>query len=65
MQVFVNNKEVLTDSPTLSALLSELGQPVQGIAVAIGQKLVPRSEWEATALSAGTHITIVRAVCGG
>ena len=36
-----------------------------GIAAAIDNKVVPRSEWPTTHLQAGAKITVIRAVCGG
>ena len=55
MEVFINHSPVETDAATTLA----------GIAVAIANKVVPRSEWPTTRLQAGTKITVIRAVCGG
>ena len=44
---------------------SHKGIAADGIAVAIANKVVPRSEWPTTRLQAGTKITVIRAVCGG
>ena len=61
MEVFINHSPVETDAATtLAELLMQ-----EGIAVAIANKVVPRSEWPTTRLQAGTKITVIRAVCGG
>lgn len=65
MQVFVNNKEVLTEASTLSDLIKQLKLPTIGVAAAIENKMVPHAEWEKCAIQAGAHVTIIKAACGG
>lgn len=66
MEVFINHSPVETDAATtLAELLMQEGIATDGIAVAIANKVVPRSEWPTTRLQAGTKITVIRAVCGG
>ena len=66
MEVFINHSPVETDAATtLAELLTQEGIAADGIAVAIDNKVVPRSEWPTTRLQAGTKITVIRAVCGG
>lgn len=66
MEVFINHSPVETDAATMLAeLLMQEGIAADGIAVAIANKVVPRSEWPTTRLQAGTKITVIRAVCGG
>ena len=66
MEVFINHSPVETDAAaTLAELLMQEGIAADGIAVAIANKVVPRSEWPTTRLQAGTKITVIRAVCGG
>ena len=66
MEVFINHSPVETDAATtLAELLMQEGIATDGIAVAIDNKVVPRSEWPTTRLQAGTKITVIRAVCGG
>ena len=66
MEVFINHSPVETDAATtLAELLMQEGIAADGIAVAIANKVVPRSEWATTRLQAGTKITVIRAVCGG
>ena len=66
MEVFINHSPVETDAATtLAELLMQECIAADGIAVAIDNKVVPRSEWPTTRLQAGTKITVIRAVCGG
>ena len=47
MKVQVNNKEVeMTPASTLTQLAAQLELPVQGIAIAVNNKMIPRTEWE-------------------
>ncbi|MDO4163654.1 MAG: sulfur carrier protein ThiS [Bacteroides sp.] len=65
MKLSVNSQEVETQATTLSQLIEELSLPVQGIAVAVDNQLVPRTEWADTPLSEGIAIVIIKAACGG
>lgn len=65
MQVFVNNKEVDTQATTLSTLIEQLGMPAQGVAAAVDNKMVPRTQWAGFPLTAGAKVTIIKAACGG
>ncbi len=46
MNVTVNNKPVETGASTLKELAVQLELPEKGVAVAVSNKMVPRSEWE-------------------
>ena len=66
MEVFINHSPVETDAATtLAELLMQEGIAADGIAAAIDNKVVPRSDWPTTHLQAGAKITVIRAVCGG
>ena len=66
IEVSTNHAPVETDAATtLAELLMQEGIAADGIAVAIANKVVPRSEWPTTRLQAGTKIPPLRAVCGG
>ena len=65
MNITVNNKQVVTEATTLLALSEELNLPEKGIAVAIGNQMIPRSEWATTAISEGVSVIIIKAACGG
>lgn len=65
MKVTVNNKEMETGSATLQQLTEELALPIQGIAIAVNNRIVPRVEWADYALKEGISIVIIKAACGG
>lgn len=65
MELLINNKSVTTSAHNLMLLASELELPQKGVAIAIGNTMIPRTEWEATPLTEGASITIIKAACGG
>ena len=65
MNVTVNNKPVETGASTLKELALQLELPEKGVAVAVSNKMVPRSEWENFAITEGVNIIVIRATCGG
>ncbi|MCR5550417.1 MAG: sulfur carrier protein ThiS [Bacteroidales bacterium] len=65
MKLFFNNKEISTEAQTLQQLAQELSLPDKGIAVAVDNKLSPRTEWDTFLLTEGIHIVVIKAVCGG
>ena len=66
MKVQVNNKEVeMTPASTLTQLAPQLELPVQGIAIAVNNKMIPRSEWEKFALQENDNLVVIKAACGG
>jgi|UniRef100_UPI004024D362 thiamine biosynthesis protein thiS len=65
MNVTVNNKPVETGASTLKELALQLELPEKGVAVAVSNKMVPRSEWENFAITEGVSIIVIRASCGG
>ena len=65
MKLKVNDKEVETGATHLSQFSQEQNLPVTGIAIAVNQRMVPRTEWDSYALSEGDHLLIIKAVCGG
>ena len=65
MKVWVNNKEVETAAVSLASLVEDLSLPAQGIAVAVENRMVPRTQWADYALSEGMRVVVVKAACGG
>ena len=65
MHVTENNKPVETGASTLKELALQLELPEKGVAVAVSNKMVPRSEWENFAITDGVSIIVIRASCGG
>ena len=65
MKIKVNNKEVETGANYLLQLSQQLELPQTGIAVAVNNHMVPRSEWEHFVLYENDELIIIKAVCGG
>lgn len=63
IQVNGDAREV-TEGANIWQLLEQLGFPESGIAVAINQTVVPKSDWD-TAVSVGATVEVVTAVQGG
>ena len=65
MIVTVNDKRMRVDEhTTVAALLTSLGYPHRGVAVALDWAVLPRSSWDTT-LSDGARLEVVTAVQGG
>jgi sulfur carrier protein len=65
MIVMVNEQRVEVDEQTtVAGLLASLGFPDRGVAVAVGDAVLPRSNWTAT-LYDGARLEVVTAVQGG
>ncbi len=65
MKLMINDEEMTTQATTLAELAEELNLPGSGIAIAVNNSMVPRSNWQEYALSEGINVTIIRAACGG
>ena len=66
MKVQVNNKEVETDaSSTITKLAGQLELPSNGIAIAVNNKMIPRTEWDEFLLHEYDRLVIIKAACGG
>lgn len=53
------------DGATVAWLLESLGLERPGVAVAIDQEVVPRSDHTSTELPANSNVEVIRAVGGG
>lgn len=67
MRVFINQKEFSTDSDrlTVAELLSMNQLPTIGVAVAVNNKVVRKSDWDSAELAQDDNVTVITAVCGG
>jgi sulfur carrier protein len=66
MTLMVNGQaEALPDPATVQGLVLMLKLDGQRLAVEHNGQIVPRSLWQQTALQAGDHIEIVKAIGGG
>lgn len=65
MNIYINNKQTETKALNLAELAAELNLPERGVAMAVGTRMVQRTQWDATTLSEGDNIIIIKAACGG
>ena len=66
MKVFVNNKETeLIHGNTVADLAEQLSLPEHGVAIAVQNHMIPRSEWSTNELQEGASLVIIKAACGG
>lgn len=66
MKVQVNNKEVtLADASSLAQLTQQLELPAVGMAIAVNNQLIPRTEWDKFVLHDNDNLVIIKAACGG
>ncbi|GHT23908.1 thiamine biosynthesis protein ThiS [Bacteroidia bacterium] len=66
MTVILNDKKYeVADGKSLASLVESLGLKPQGIAVAIGDEVVPKELWASTILSDKLDIMLIHAVSGG
>lgn len=67
MKVKVNNKEkIIPVGCTIEELVEILGiKKGEPIALALGEEVLQKNNWEKTILKEGDRITIIRATCGG
>ena len=65
MTIQLNNKATETKASNIAELANELGLPQKGVAIAVANTMVPREEWETTALTEGASVVIIKAAFGG
>ena len=65
MTITVNNSPCETNATNLAQLAEEQKLPATGVAVAVGNKMIPRSEWAGFALRDNQQLTILKAFSGG
>lgn len=66
MEVIINQHIFNTDSENLEPILFAYGiKNRQGIAVAVNNKVIPKSRWNTHKISVHDSITIIKAAQGG
>ncbi len=65
MKIRINNKETDVQAKSLLDLAKELSLRERGVAVAVNNRMIPRTDWQQTALKDDDNIVIIKAVCGG
>lgn len=67
MVVFINSEETqLSDTVSIEQALSENGfASLKGIAVALNDEVIPKTEWPSTLLKENDKVLIIKATQGG
>lgn len=66
MKIKINNNETtVAEGTTVADIGREQQLPDKGVAVAVNNAMVARSDWGAHALKEGDDIVILKAFCGG
>ncbi|ATL82276.1 thiamine biosynthesis protein ThiS [Streptomyces malaysiensis subsp. malaysiensis] len=66
MTVSVNGEpREIPDGTTLDRLVATLTQAPLGVAAAVNETVVPRTQWSATPLGDGDRVEVLTAVQGG
>jgi sulfur carrier protein len=59
-------RAITLDAPEVASLLEALQIPtIRGVAVALNDQVVPRSQWASTPVADGDQIEIIQATQGG
>lgn len=66
MIIRLNDKTYnVEDEITLETFIDSLAISKQGIAIAIGYQVIPKSKWKETILTDGIELMLIQAVSGG
>lgn len=66
MIIKVNNKEMeLAEHASLQQLTELLQVPDKGVAVAVNNQMIPRTEWSDKIMQPNDQVVIIKAACGG
>ncbi len=66
MTVRINNQsKEISENSSVANLLQQLSQPENGIAVAINQQIINKTDWVSKTINNGDDILIIQATQGG
>lgn len=66
MHIQLNNQSIdVAADCSVAALVTSQQLDRPGVAVAVGNRVVPRDQWAQTMLQPDDKVVIIRAVCGG
>lgn len=65
MEIIINGEKVLTEAANLSELVGEREINTNGVAIAVGSRIVRRDQWASTLLTENVTVTVIRATQGG
>lgn len=66
MKIFVNNSELSVDQSIAIKQIMELtSTPTDGVAFAVNDTVIPRSQWDSFVIKENDNILIIKAARGG
>ncbi|QGM79942.1 sulfur carrier protein ThiS [Otariodibacter oris] len=66
MDIYINGEKItLLTVLSVAQLIEQQSLNPQGLAIAINQNILPRSEWESYQLKDNDSLTVFRAIAGG
>ena len=66
MTIKINNQpKEISENSSVANLLQQLDQPENGIAVAINQQIITKTDWTTKVINNGDNILIIQATQGG
>ena len=66
MTINVNHKETsVSDAANLLELIDAMQIPEKGVALAVNNTVIPKTEWQSFILEENMNVTLIRATQGG
>ncbi|MBC6998322.1 sulfur carrier protein ThiS [Cytophaga sp. FL35] len=66
MTITMNQQKlVVAENTSLQQVLENSQTPSSGVAVAINEQIIPKSEWSSQLLKNNDHLLVIQAVQGG
>lgn len=65
LRIYVNNEEQQTEAVCINQLVAEMQLPERGVALAVNNRVVPRTSWADTPVNEDDRITVIKAAFGG
>lgn len=64
-KISINQQEKAVQNTIIHLMLKELGIQSTGIAIAVNNKVIPRTQWETFTLAENDKVIIIHATQGG
>lgn len=65
VSIFVNNQELTTEATVVQQLAEQLNLPEKGVALAINNRVIPRTSWGEAPVQENDHVVVIKAAFGG
>lgn len=65
LRIYVNNEEQQTETVCINQLVAEMQLPERGVALAVNNRVIPRTSWADTPVNEDDRITVIKAAFGG